>query len=123
MLSFKSILVAVAAFASIVSAVPSPEVGNGLNIAQRSPQAVEKQPIIKVVGILGGLPLVGGLLGWTDGDGSRDGAKKGDDNDGGKKGDDKDGGRVPVKRGGLSCKEVVQNGHNGIAELVIKISQ
>ena len=115
MLSFKSILVAVAAFASIVSAVPSPEVGNGLNIAQRSPQ-------IGHLHFLKGVPINGGLLGTLPnigggglsnlpivGDGPLPVANGGASSE-------------PVKRGGLSCKEVVQNGHNGIAELVIKIS-
>ena len=41
MLSFKFILIAAAAFASMISAVPTPEIGNSLNIAQRSPGIVD----------------------------------------------------------------------------------
>ena len=37
MLSFKSILFAAVAFASIVFAVPTPEIGNSLKVAQCSP--------------------------------------------------------------------------------------
>ena len=76
MLSFKSILFGAAAFAagdyggegsssafaSIVSAIPTPETGNSLNTAQRSPGGL---PIVGGDGI-GNLPVIGdsGLHCW-----------------------------------------------------------
>ena len=52
MLSFRSILFAAAAFATVVSAVPTPDVDSSL--VQRTPSIYE---------IIHALPLVGGLLG------------------------------------------------------------
>ena len=87
MFSFKSILVAAAAFASFVSAVPTPEAGNSLNIAQRSP---------------GGLPIIGDLHGGVE--------------------RLPIGGNAPVKRGGSSCKEIIQKCHDKIALITDEIS-
>ena len=51
MLSFRSVLFAAAAFATVVSAVPTPDVDSSL---------VQRTPLLE---ILDGLPIVGGLLG------------------------------------------------------------
>ena len=101
MLSFKSILLAAAAFASIVFAVPTPEVGNSLNIAQRSPAggvpgagALPELPATGT-GLISSLPVVGG------GGDSTPAVKRG---------------------GGKSCKEVFQTCHDGIVEIIVDIS-
>ena len=95
MLSFKSILLAAAAFVSIVSAVPTPEVGNSLNVVQRSPQ-LPKLPAtgagtLPNVPALGGIPALGGATN----------SKRG---------------------GGKSCKEIFDTCHDGIAEIIVEIS-
>ena len=97
MLSFnlKSILVAAAAFASLVSAVPTPDTSNSLNIDLGGGLGNYEQDL--------GSPDRGGLL-----VGLGLGNLNGDNG--------------PVKRGGSSCKEIVQKCHDGIALIVIKIS-
>ena len=85
MLSFRSILFATAAFATVVSAVPTlaPDVDRSL--VQRTPFLGE---------LLGGLPLVGGLLGWHD-EGNT--------------------------RGGSSCGELINKCHDDIVVIAVKI--
>ena len=87
MLSFRSILFAAAAFATLVSAVPTPDVDSSL--VQRA-----------VLDLIGGLPLIGGLLGYTP---------------------DRVKGNTPTKRGGQSCYELVKQCHDDIGVIVIKI--
>lgn len=133
MVSFNSILVATAAFASIVSAIPTPEVRNSLNIAHRAPRGIRD-----VGDSILGTPLRGpgidgnrGLLGT--GIGSKNGllgtgllgdSLLGTDNlIQGDKSKNTDKNVSPmVKRGGSSCMEVIQKCHDGIAVIVIKIS-
>ena len=131
MLSFNFILIAAAAFASTVSAVPTPEIGNSLNIAQRSP---------------GGLPIVGSITGTRavpvgsaseaflnyaayieNQEHSRLSSviKKGKKlltSLFGRAGGLAVGGNPPAKRGGSSGKEVIQKCHDDIADIVVKIS-
>ena len=88
MFSFRSILFAAAAFATLVSAVPTPDVDSSL---------VQRTPLLDLIG---GLPLIGGLLGYTP---------------------DRVKGNTPTKRGGQSCYELVKQCHDDIAVIVIKI--
>ena len=122
MVSFKSIiLIAAAAFASIVSAVPTPEIGNSLNIAQRSPGSIGES-----LGQVSGHAFHH-TLGKTLHDVNRlvDGILRRDVAEEsisiGSLGLAV-GSNPPSKRGGSSCKEVVQKCHDGIALIVVKIS-
>ena len=116
MLSIKFILVAAAAFASTVSAVPTPEIGNSLNIAQRSPAVVDDAT--DVASDAAGLAANAASLAVHQADAGQliDGLLV--DRGGGLA----VGGNPPAKRGGSSCKEVIQKCYDDIAVIVVKIS-
>ena len=133
MLLFRSILFAAAAFATVASAIPTPETGSGhTNIVARTPA---DPPAGGVIGGVtgsgkkkGGLTLIPGILKR----GSLDivartpadppaGGVIGDVTGGVKKGGLT---LIPgiLKRGGASCGELVKKCHDDIAVIVIKIS-
>ena len=93
MFSFRSILVAAAAFATIVSAVPTPEVGSGL--VQRTPGL----PGLSNLPVGGGLPV--GNLPALGGDSTP--AKRGGS--------------------GPNCYERIKKCHDDISVIVIKIGE
>ena len=123
MLSIKFILVAAAAFASTVSAVPTPEIGNSLNIAQRSPAVVDDATDVAsdaagLAANAAGLAANAASLAVHQADAGQliDGLLV--DRGGGLA----VGGNPPAKRGGSSCKEVIQKCYDDIAVIVVKIS-
>ena len=81
MVQFKSILVATATFVSIVSAVPTLETGNSLNIRQLPHPDVLASFINAVLDGAERLPEI----------------------------------KAPIKRGGSSCREIIQKCHDRIA--------
>ena len=104
MLSLRSILVAAAAFATIVSAVPTPDVGSGL--VQRTPQLVPIPYPLPEDGGAGSAPSLPGT-------GGADGLPL-----------PLPGGplpALPIKRGGQSCYERIKQCHDDISVIVIKI--
>ena len=123
MLSLKFILVAAATFTFIVSAVPTPETGNSLNIAPGSlpivgsttsnvprsgadgpPDIDNRDMISDMTNYFNSvLNSVGNLL-FGLGAGRPVGDKR------------------PAKRSGSSCKMVIQKCHDDIAVIVVKIS-
>ena len=101
MLSFWSILVAAAAFATIVSAVPTPEIGSGL-VQRSTVTTLDGLPItgddlVNLPETFGSLPPLGNLA--TIG-----------------------GGITQSKRGGApSCYERIKQCHDNISVIVVKI--
>ena len=111
MLSFKSIFFAAATLASIVSAIPTPETGNSLNIAPGG-LAIDGSPA-QATPANSHLPpelTIGKTIGKAIG--------KNIDNIIGKV----PGLVGPAKRGGSSCEEVIKKCHDDIAVIVVKIS-
>jgi len=99
MLSFKSILFAAAALASLVSAIPTPETGNGItNIVARTPQ----------VGSVVDSDIVGNL----------DVVENDEDQLTNQRGTEP----AERKRSGPSCGEIVKKCHDDIAVVVVKIT-
>ena len=99
MLSFRTILVAAAVFATIVSAVPTPEIGSGL--VQRSTTLdglpITGDDLVNLPETFGSLPPLGNLA--TIG-----------------------GGITQSKRGGApSCYERIKQCHDDISVIVVKI--
>ena len=97
MLSFRSILFAAAAFATVVSAVPTPDVDSTTS------------------SLLQGVPAIDGLLDTVPflGSGSPLGLDGGSQSIGG--------GSTPAKRDVPSCSELIKKCHDDIALIVIKI--